>query len=109
MTLPETQLDRIERLLVALVARGSPRAWYSVTEFARLVGRSEFTCREWCRLGRVVARKKTSGRGAHASWAISHEEYERFQREGLLPRQVRTSRHGIGRAMADSASDNHER
>jgi hypothetical protein len=105
----ETPLDRIERLLAALVARGQPRAWYSVAEFARLVGRAEFTCREWCRLGRVAARKKTSGRGAHASWAISHEEYERFQREGLLPRRVRTSRHGTGRAMADSAGDNHER
>ena len=89
MTPPETQLDRIERLLAALVARGQPRAWYSVAEFARLVGRSEFTVREWCRLARIDARKTTSGRGAHAAWAISHEEFERFQCEGLRPRARR--------------------
>ncbi|MEO2091782.1 MAG: hypothetical protein ABGY75_20195 [Gemmataceae bacterium] len=85
MTPPDTQLDRIERLLAALVACGQPRAWYSVAEFARLVGRSAFTCREWCRLGRLAARKKASGRGAHTAWSISHAEYERFQREGLRP------------------------
>lgn len=108
MTLEE-RLTRIEAMLVVLTEGRHARAWYSVEEFARLVGRSVFTCREWCRLGRIAAQKKASGRGAHASWAISHEEYERFQREGLLPRQVSTSRHGICRAMDDSASDNHER
>ncbi|MBX9624015.1 MAG: hypothetical protein K2X82_09420 [Gemmataceae bacterium] len=88
MTLEE-RLTRIEALLLGLTHRQESRQWYSVGEFARLVGRSEFTCREWCRLGRVAAQKKASGRGAHASWAISHEEYERFQREGLRPRARR--------------------
>ncbi len=81
----EDRLDRIERLLCSLVEREQVRQWYCVDEFARIVGRSEFTCREWCRLRRIAAQKKTSGRGKHASWVISHEELLRYQREGLLP------------------------
>lgn len=84
MTSFEQRLERIEGMLAVLVSR-QHQAWYSVEEFARLLGRSAFTCREWCRHGRIEASKKRSGRGAHASWAISHEELERYQREGLLP------------------------
>lgn len=84
MTLEE-RLSKIEAMLTALVERAPVREWYSVEEFARIVGRSAFTCREWCRHGRVQAHKKQSGRGAHTSWAISHAELVRFQREGLLP------------------------
>jgi hypothetical protein len=80
----EERLERIEAMLEVLVGRQT-KEWYSVEEFARLVGRSEFTCREWCRHGRIAAQKKQSGRGAHASWAISHAELERYQREGLRP------------------------
>ena len=83
MTL-EQRLEQIEAMLILLVERQQSRAWYSVEEFSRIVGRSEFTCREWCRLGRIQARKKDSGRGAHAAWAISHDELQRYQREGLL-------------------------
>jgi hypothetical protein len=87
MTLDE-RLTRIEAMLAVLVEAQQVREWYSVEEFARLVGRSEFTCREWCRLGRIAAEKKVSGRGAYSAWAISHEEFERFQREGLRRRSV---------------------
>jgi hypothetical protein len=83
MTL-EQRLEKIEELLVMLVDRQQVREWYSVEEFARIVGRAEFTCREWCRHGRIKAEKKDSGRGAYASWVISHGELLRFQREGLL-------------------------
>lgn len=79
----EERLSKIESLLALLVEGQQVRQWYSVEEFARLVGRSEFTCRQWCRLGRIEASKKASGRGAHAAWAISHAELQRFQREGL--------------------------
>jgi hypothetical protein len=85
MTTLEQRLDRIEEMLEALVNHQHQRAWYSVEEFARLVDRSAFTCREWCRHGRIEAKKKGSGRGAHAAWAISHAELERYRREGLRP------------------------
>jgi hypothetical protein len=85
MTLEE-RLNRIETMLVVLVERQAVRDWYCVDEFARIVRRSEFTCREWCRHGRILAEKKASGRGAHASWVISHAELLRYQREGLLRR-----------------------
>ena len=85
MTLEE-RLTRIEAMLVVLVERDQ-REWYSVEQFSRIVGRSEFTVREWSRLGRIQAQKKVSGRGAHTSWAISHEELQRYQREGLRQRE----------------------
>jgi hypothetical protein len=71
-------------MLMALVTRQPIKEWYTIDEFARLVGRSAFTCREWCRHGRIRAQKKQSGRGAHASWAIGHDELLRYQRDGLL-------------------------
>ncbi len=83
MTTLEQRLESIEAMLAVLVERQQVREWYSVEEFARNVGRSEFTCREWCRHGRISAEKKFSGRGAYAAWAISHAELQRFQREGL--------------------------
>jgi hypothetical protein len=83
-TIPE-RLDRIESLLTSLVEREQVKGFYSVEEFARVVGKAEFTCREWCRLGRIKATKKNSGRGKHQGWAISHEELLRYRKEGLLP------------------------
>jgi len=82
----EERLDKIEAMLTVLVERQQLREWYSVEEFARIVGRAEFTCREWCRHGRIRAEKKDSGRGAHPAWTISHKELLRYQREGLFPR-----------------------
>ncbi|HWB14090.1 MAG TPA: hypothetical protein VG826_32995 [Pirellulales bacterium] len=82
----EERLERIEAMLAALALRPVAKEWYSVEEFARLAGRSPLTCREWCRRGRIEAVKKQSGRGKHAGWAVSHEEWVRFQREGLLRR-----------------------
>ena len=81
----EERLEKIEELLAALLNRETVREWYSTDEFARIVGKAEFTIREHCRLGRLMAEKRLSGRGAHPAWAISHAELLRFQREGLLP------------------------
>ena len=84
MTVDE-KLDRIVAMLAALAEREQVREWYSTGQVAQLLGKAEFTVREWCRTGRVNAAKKSSGRGAHASWAVSHQELLRVQREGLLP------------------------
>lgn len=81
----EERLEKIEFLLVALVERQQVKDFYEIEEFARLVGKSCFTCREWCRLGRIRAEKKLSGRGAYARWVVPHVELLRCQKEGLLP------------------------
>jgi hypothetical protein len=84
MTLEE-RLEKIECLLAILVERQTVKEFYEVEEFSRLVGKSCFTCREWCRLGRIRAEKKLSGRGAYARWVVPHVELLRYQRQGLLP------------------------
>jgi hypothetical protein len=86
----EERLERIEQLLAGLMERQTVRDWYSTEEFARLVGKAEFTVREWARLGRIHAEKRKSGRGAHPAWVVSHSELLRYRREGL--RSIEPSR-----------------
>lgn len=81
------RLERMEAMLCSLVERQLVRDWYTTEQFAQLVGKAEFTVREWCRLGRVHAQKRMSGRGAFPAWVVSHGELQRYQREGLLPLQ----------------------
>jgi len=81
----EERLDKIEGLLASLVERETIRDWYSTHEFAKLVGKSEFTVREYARLGRIQAEKRQSGRGAHPEWVVSHTELLRYRQHGLLP------------------------
>ena len=81
----EERLDKIEAMLFVLVERQQVREWYTTQEFARTVGKAEFTVREYCRLGRLRAEKRQSGRGAYPQWVLSHEELDRYRRNGLLP------------------------
>ena len=81
----EERLEKIEAMLAVLVERQSVREWYTTEEFARMVGKAEFTIRAYCRLGRLRAKKRQSGRGAYPQWVISHAELERYHRDGLLP------------------------
>ena len=83
----EERLDNIEAMLGILVGRQTVKEHYEIEEFAEIVGKSCFTCREWCRLGRIRAEKKLSGRGAYARWVVAHTELLRYQKEGLLPFQ----------------------
>jgi hypothetical protein len=83
----DERLEKIERLLEQLLTKTVAKSWYTVEEFALLVGRSSFTCREWCRLGRINAEKSMTQTGSATTWAISEKEYLRYQREGLLPPQ----------------------
>ncbi len=80
-----SRLAAIESLLATLVEQRTVKEWYSTAEVATILGRAEFTVREWCRLGRVRAEKKKSGRGPASEWIISHEELTRVRNEGLLP------------------------
>jgi hypothetical protein len=79
------RLDRIEATLAVLVEKQTVKDWYSTDEVAKLLDKAEFTVREWCRLSRIHAEKKGSGRGKFQSWVISHAELLRIQREGILP------------------------
>lgn len=79
------RLAKVEAALDLLVKRETVKDWYSTDELAQILGKAEFTVREWCRLGRVRAEKKGSGRGKFFAWVVSHDEVLRIQREGLLP------------------------
>lgn len=79
------RLDRIESTLIMLLKQQAKKDWYGTDEVAAILGRDSFTVREWARLGRIRAEKRRSGRGRYRSWAISHEELLRIEREGLLP------------------------
>jgi hypothetical protein len=81
----DERLSRIEAMLAVLVERQTVREWYTTEQVAQLVGKAEFTVREWCRHSRLKAEKRMSGRGAYPQWVISHAELMRYQREGLLP------------------------
>ena len=79
------RLEKIEATLTLLAEKQSVKDWYTTDEIARIVGKAEFTVREWCRMGRVRAEKRMSGRGSFSAWVISHQELLRYHREGLLP------------------------
>jgi hypothetical protein len=79
------KLDRIEAALQMLVGQHAAKDWYSTAEVAQLLGKAEFTVREWCRLKRVHAQKRASGRGRSREWMIAHAELDRIRNKGLLP------------------------
>ena len=74
-------LDRVDRL-----GNPQPQSWYSPAEAARLIRRRPGTVRGWCRTGRMVARKRSLGRGGKLDWEISAEELRRYRDHGLLPK-----------------------
>lgn len=89
MSTIDERLDRIEQMLAALIERETIKDFYEIEEFAHLVGKAPFTCREWARLGRIHAEKRQSGRGAHPAWVVSHGELLRYRQYGLLPQARR--------------------
>src|SRR5205809_471676 len=79
------RLTRLEEAVGQFAEQQTVKEWYGTEELAKLLGKAEFTVREWCRLGRVHAEKRHSGRGKFQAWVVSHEELQRIRREGLLP------------------------
>lgn len=79
------RLQRIESALDQLLKKQAVKGFYTVEEFAAIVGKAPFTCREWLRLGRLKGgRKRQSGRGSHLEWIIPHESLLFYQEHGLL-------------------------
>jgi len=79
------RLERIETQLAALIGQRQVQEWYDTATAAGILGKSAYSVREWCRLGRVRAEKRTCGRGTAKEWMISHEELMRIKSKGLLP------------------------
>jgi hypothetical protein len=61
------RLERIESVVATIADKQRVQDFYTVEQFAKIVGRSEFTTREWCRHGRINAQKRSSGRGSYSS------------------------------------------
>jgi hypothetical protein len=74
------RLERIERALDRLLEQRVVKERYTAAEVAAIVGKAEYTVREWCRKGQVPADKAPNGRG----WLIVHANLERI-RNGELP------------------------
>lgn len=83
----ESAVTSIEEAVAAQggAAPDKEREFYSTQEFGELVGRSEYTVREWCRLQRIHCKKAESGRGDAKSWKIPASELQRYRDHGLLP------------------------
>lgn len=85
MDTTEQKLEQILQALRSLVEQRTVKDWYTTSEAAQVLGKAEWTVREWCRLGRVNADKRACGRGRSQEWIISHAEMERIRNQGLLP------------------------
>jgi hypothetical protein len=85
------RLGRIETLLESLLEVRTTKEWYTTAEVAKMLGKAEYTVREWCRLGRIHASKRQYARGSYPEWRISHEELTRIKNEGLLPIHVHSA------------------
>ena len=79
------RLRRIEEALKFLVEQKTVQDWYDTTAAAKILGKSPYSVREWCRQKRIHAEKRSCGRGTSKEWMISHRELERIKSEGLLP------------------------
>ena len=79
MDMQQRILARLDRL----VGASYPQDWFSPAEVARLVNRKPATIRAWCRTRKILARKRTTGRGDKLDWEISRDEVERLKNHGL--------------------------
>ena len=85
LILMEQKQEILITMMAGLLNKQKVQEWYTIEEFAELVGKAKFTVREWCRNGRIHAKKAQSGRGPNKYWVISHDEWIRYQRDNLLP------------------------
>jgi len=68
--------------------REPPKEFYSVEETAERLGLTKWFVREKCNRGQIKAHRVELAEG-NSQWRISHDEIERYRREGpLLPDEV---------------------
>ena len=73
----ETTLNKIEQLLSS---QRLQKEWYSTTELAEALGKSQFTVTvRYCAEGRIVCEKDEAGK-----WRIPGHEYRRLVEGGAL-------------------------
>ncbi len=82
----DERLARIEDLL-SKPSNGKEfrKDWFTVPEAAEMLEKQPYTIREWCRLGRIEAKKRECGRGRTSEWVISVDAIERYLNDGLSP------------------------
>ena len=61
------RLERIEEGVRHLAQQKVVQEFYSTGDVAQILGKAEFTVREWCRLGRIKAAKRTCRSEEHTS------------------------------------------
>lgn len=83
------RLERIEATLATLVQQRKTKDYYTTADLAEILGKAEFTVREWCRHGRLHAEKRECGRGRSHEWIVAHDELVRYQHHGLRPQAQR--------------------
>jgi len=86
LTVGPTPVQRPEAMVAMLIQQRTIKEWYTTSEVAKMLGKAEFTVREWCRLKRIHAAKKECGRGTSSEWIIAHEaphHLQRAKREGF--------------------------
>ena len=79
-------LDDLMAKLVAieqkLVAFAKPKSYYTIAESAEFLNKTEYTVREYCKSGKLLAEKANVFSGMHQQWRIAYDELLRFIREG---------------------------
>jgi hypothetical protein len=75
------RLERMESVLTLLVEQRTAKEWYTTADVAKLIGKGEYTVREYCRKGQVDAEKAANGRG----WLISHAALTHLRNFGPTP------------------------
>jgi lysyl-tRNA synthetase class I len=81
LTIVLERLERIEAVMSDLLRHKTVKEWYTTAEVAEIVGKSDYTVREYCRKGQIQAKKAPNGRG----WLVSHLELNRLRNYGPLP------------------------